>query len=250
MLNKSILLNFTIAKNEFAGAIITALAGCLLGSLLSAFSGISPAPGIGLITGGTLISLFLIFKAMHLIFNKSLFDEGGGFFMTLPLSPGQIVLGKIIAVTVVTLLVGVLITITSMLPVMLSEDSRGIALEAMTTLLVSKEALASASPESAALLMAIIPLNITVQQFSSCGLFFAAALLCNLKKPGKVSALPWVIYFPASSLFSMLIEKTGNLLFKNTGGLPFSVTSTLIYLMLSILFVFICCRILNHRYNY
>ncbi len=29
MLNKSILLNFTIAKNEFSGAIITALAGCL-----------------------------------------------------------------------------------------------------------------------------------------------------------------------------------------------------------------------------
>jgi len=250
MLNKSILLNLTIGKNEFVPAIITALAGSLLGSLMAVLNFFTVVPGTLVIAVSTIISLILVYKAMHLIFNKSLFDEGGRLFMTLPLSPMQMVLGKIIAVTAVGLLIGVLITVAALLPIILSEDSRDIVLEALPSLLVSKEALTSASPETAALLLGMVPLNITVQQFSSNGLFFAATLLCNLKKPGNASVLPWVIYFPAANLIAKLVEKAGELFFQSGDGIAASASSILIYLALSILFVFICCRILKKRYNY
>lgn len=199
MLKKSVLINLSIGGGDFSKAI-----GILLSIwVLSMFCMATGNPSLFLfVIPGSVAVLVYSIRGMNKIFNSSLFSETGAFYMALPLSSREIVLGKIIASAFFTSGCMMVFYFMSMSAILIY----GVDDIQFADAFLSDYLSAKLSPNAIALLMGLIPLRVLLQQLLFCSFAMAALLFCGLIRPGKLSVIAWLVIYFINNVVSKVVE--------------------------------------------
>lgn len=240
MLEKSVLLNIDASSKDMIKAIMLFICGGVTWATTFARFGSIGA----LIFAAFIVSGFVfMFIGLWRIYYKSMVDEEGYLYMSLPISNLNIVLGKVIAGAV-------WITIMSLLGFGFLTIFVGVPFETITNDLMAKEM----GSLQVAISMATIPIRYFVLGGIICAFVMAMQMLINILNPRRfkpfISITVTALAVGAFLIVRNLIER-GFVIVSDWSGqyFLFSLVEILVLVALTGLLVLFSKKILDSRYN-
>lgn len=241
MLNKSILLNIRIAKNDMGTAIGLLLLDFVL--YLIASNSIFFFSGWLILAALIIYSIFFI-RVVNRVFFRSFFDDEGMLYMTLPLSAQQTVLGKILAVAGFATMMEFLILGSLMIILFFSGASVDSLLNALSAELPSL----NGTKLEVSIVFGLIPLSTFTGSLFSASFILAVFLKFGLQKKKLLPC--WIIYLVISTLINFGLEQVGKLFEGITLGVVIKyVIEIIFYLGVTYLLIKYSVKNLEERYD-
>lgn len=237
MLNKSILLNLNIAKNDMS-ALLGLTITCMVLYVVCASALLFPAL-LFLLAALILYFVFFIRIANKVCF-RSFFDEEGIMYMTLPIPAKEMVLSKVLAVGGCMALVQIILVTGSVAGAF---AAGGNAQDFITTLVTDLPAM-DGTPLKMALAFALMPLQTLAACLFSASFILAVFLKIGMKKKRLVPC--WIIYWAGNALLNWGLEQA---MAKIAGSSLYTFISFIVYFLLLCLLVRYCVKSLEENYN-
>ena len=241
MLNKSILLNLHIAKNDM-GALFGVCVTCLVLTLM----GLGGMFFLWLLLLPVLLVCNIIFyvRIVNKVFFRSFFDEEGTMYMTLPVSAKDMVLGKILAVTgymtfIQIVLLGGMITALAVF----GEDVTGLVSTLAEDFLLTK-----GTPAEMAVFLGILPLSIFLTTLFSSSFLLTVFLKMGMRKTKLLVC--WIIYGVTYTALTFVLGQAGKLFEGISFGTAIdSCLGSAVYLVISVVLIRYCVKQLEEKYS-
>lgn len=241
MLNKSILLNLNMVKNDMAtliGVLITVLVLLLIGMNSFTF------PAVGCLSIFFVTRLVMFIRINNKVFFYSFFDQEGTMYMTLPISAKNMVLGKILSTSGYFFLIDILFIIGTFSVILITG---GEADELLDSLAGNLPSLAGSKIELA-LAFGLLPLSTLASSICLSTLMLSVFLKFGLQK--KKLVLCWIIYGVISATLSYLFEQTSEMLSKISFGAVIDSSIEIIgYFGIAYLLLRYCVKCLEKNYQ-
>lgn len=241
MLNKSILLNLRIAKNDMA----TFLGLCITYIVLTLASlGGMFFLSFLLLPVGLVCYIVFYIRIANKVFFTSFFDDEGAMYMTLPISARDMVLGKVLAVSgfMTTILI---LLMTGLLAALFL--TQGNSYDLLTALTEEMTLLEGSAPELA-LAFGLYPINTFSASLFCSSCLLAIFLKVGMKKKSRI--LCWVAYVIIFGIVNLGLDQIatvmGNLSF---GSVISTLLSTVFYFGAAGLLIRYSVKNLEERYN-
>lgn len=191
MLYKSVTFNLQISCRSFYPAIVAAMFSGILYVLLSNMFLINML----VLLIGAVVSVVYCLKGMNMLFNKSIFDEGSAFYMTLPMPEKYIVLGKISAAAIyISLCTLIYIAALAVSFFVLQIDGASL----FSSMLENFPMWENMSPAAVGIYTSFLPLRMLVENLTGCALLLSLMLFFHAKNiggRGKNASFAWIVYF-------------------------------------------------------
>lgn len=242
MLKKSIFINLSIGYGDFSKAMGLILISCILSIVCMA--AYNPAAGI-LLLAGILVGLIYCLRGMNKIFNTSLYSEVSSFYMVLPLSSREIVLGKIIAAAFFNFGCTMILFLMPMITVWIY----GADGSYVTDILFSDYLSPNLPPKIVAVLTGLLPLKALLHQMAFCAFAMTVLLTSNLLKPGRQNIAPWLAVFAIDQVVSQGLKFMTELLPKTAGPFLSEGLVDCIYIALFLFLFSYCVKTLRTKYD-
>jgi len=241
MLNKAILLNLNIAKNDMSIVLwlLIIFLFIFVASLNSIFF-----PGIWLLLIALIIYSVFYIRIINKVFFTSFFDDEGMMYMTLPIPAKDMILGKILAVSGFSTVVQLVFYGGITGSIMLSEMNTDIL---MTTLSNELPSLTGTQIETS-IVFALLPVATFVSSLFSSAFILAIFLRFGLQKKKLLPC--WIMYLMIVTILNLGLEQLGKFLENITLGVVVdSLIQILIYLAFTFFLVKFSVKNLEERYD-
>lgn len=241
MLNKAILLNLNIAKNDMSIVLwlLIIFLFIFVASLSSIFS-----PGIWLLLIALVIYSVFYIRIINKVFFTSFFDDEGMMYMTLPIPAKDMIIGKILAVSGFSTVVQLVFYGGITGAIMLSEMNTDILMTALSNELPSL----TGTQIETSIVFALLPVATFVSSLFSSAFILAIFLRFGLHKKKLLPC--WIMYLMIVAILNLGLEQLGKFLENITLGVVVdSLIQILIYLAFTFLLVKFSVKNLEERYD-
>lgn len=246
MLKKSILLNLEIGSKDFRSAFYASFALGLLGAFtLPIFF-----MGLLLYLIGFIMAAAFIIKGLDQIFYKSLFEDSGMLYMSLPMPEKYVVLGKLTAAGIYLELIFLIHILTVIAGVFVINSSMTVSGFDLTYSLLKPYLELNLPPAAIGGLWALIPLKLMVYQ----AVVLTIMLLLILTQHIPVKSAPGKALWPVCMIGTLIFIRFSYLIkepLQKVLGSFYLADILLIFLAAGLAFILarLCCRILQKKYN-
>lgn len=241
MLNKSILLNLRMAKNDMGilmGVLICFLVLLLIGINSFAF------PVMGCLSIYLIARIVIYIRVINKVFFQGFFEQEGTMYMTLPIPARDMILGKMLTVSGCFFLIDMLYIISTFSVILLTGGDADALLTSMANNLPSLEG----SRMELALAFGLLPLWSFASTLASSGLLLSIFLKFGLQK--KKLFFCWIVYGIVLGLLSFLLDQFSGILEKLSFGAAIdSVLEIAIYLGLAYALMQYCINCLEKKFQ-
>jgi len=202
MLNKSILLNLGIAKDD-----MVTLLGLSVSFMVLALFGVAIEflPAILLLFIGLICYIVFYVRVVNKVFFRSFFEEEGTMYMTLPISAENMVWGKALAVSGYFTVVQLVLLTGMIAGLFIIGWKLGFTIEDLQASVFNELLSLGGTPVEMALTFGLMPLSIFAVSFFSASFILAIFLKFGMK---KIKLLPcWLIYFLIFGIVSTILDQ-------------------------------------------